>query len=100
MTPVNDYKIWLTRVAERYQISEKRILSKTKHWMVTDAKQTFYSLCVRDGICLYQLSRALGKDRCTIYKAFKTSKSTDKKTVDEIWKNAKTITTPNKRNVR
>lgn len=65
-TPLSTYKFWLKKVSEYYGIPESKIIGRSQSDIVCTARRTFYYLCFKDHIDLYELSQALGKNRTTI----------------------------------
>lgn len=86
-TPVSRHKLWLRRTARFFEVPQGRIVKGSyKDIPTCKARQTFYWLCFRDRIDLYQLSKALGKDRTSIICSLKRSQNRDKWSEEEILK--------------
>lgn len=60
------YKIWLQEVSVHYDVKKEDIITRVQKPEVVVARQTFYWLCWKDKINLYQLAIHLGKDRTTV----------------------------------
>jgi len=85
MNVISRYKHWLSKVSEHFSLSEDTILNTRKrNGYVTQARITFYTLCLRDNICLYTLSNTLDKERTTIYTTLKRSRIDVKQHVETI----------------
>lgn len=88
MNPLNNYKHWLAVSSEYWGVPESKIVSsKHQHGgSVTAARHTFYNLCIRDKIDLYELSRAIGRNRTTVLSSVrKTNLKNLKPHIDKLW---------------
>ena len=64
---MNYYKKWLEASALYFGVKEEDILRKgSRTPLINKARKTFYYLCFRDGINLYQLGLDLGRHRTSI----------------------------------
>lgn len=90
MTKLSKYKRWLEFTAKEYEIKEEEIISKWKRTDYTrEAQHSFYALCYKDKIDIYQLSIALGKHRSSVWQVLKQSKIRNIEIENKIWNYAK-----------
>lgn len=76
-----NYKKWLTATAQYYGVTEESILRRGGK---NPARKTFYYLCYKDGINLYRLSEALGKERTSVLGNMYYTETRDKEAEREI----------------
>lgn len=68
MTPITNHTKWLESSADYWKISTDQLLSCRKSFnnYVIHARLTYYWLCIKDGIDIYELSKFHGKHRTTL----------------------------------
>lgn len=87
MNVFSKYKKWLNKTCKYFSLQPNSILdTNNRSRYISTARMVFYTLCLRDGIDLYDLSIRLGKHRTTIYCSVKQSKINIKKHLDKLWK--------------
>lgn len=89
MSPVSNYKKWLAVTAAYWGIPKDAVLIRKHNQYIVNARQTFYTLCLRDKIDLYALSLHLGKERTTVYTSFRHFKGNVTEHVNKILKQNK-----------
>lgn len=67
-----DFQTELTETCRYFNVSEDEILNTSKSTkLLWKPRQVFYTLCLKKGLSLYELSIFLGKHRTSIITSFK-----------------------------
>lgn len=82
---IKEHRKWMDIVTTGYDVTEEELM-KYKTRYVCTARKMFYSLCLRDGISLTDLSRYFGKSRMNANNIIKNNVPLDRNKLNELWK--------------